>query len=114
VSVPSRCIVPPDGELDEQRGVGGTRYRGVDRIRGRGGDPGLEIPAAGRTVDAYVWCEPGERVLGGFYGGLPPGGHVVSEGPELTQTRQGWSFSLSTTTGGTVLTDFSARATCVS
>jgi hypothetical protein len=38
----------------------------------------------------------------------------VSEGPELTQTRQGWSFSLSTTTGGTVLTDFSARATCVS
>jgi hypothetical protein len=75
----------------------------------------LEIPAgAGRVVDAYVWCEPGERVIGGFYGLLPPGGHIVSEGPEISQTRQGWSFSLTSTTGATVLADFTAGATCVS
>ena len=99
--------IGPAGPPGPPGGLGAVAHRVSDY-------PALEIPAAGRTVDAYVWCEPGERVLAGFYGGLPPGGHVVSEGPEITQTRQGWSFSLSTTTGATMLTDFSARATCVS
>jgi hypothetical protein len=75
--------------------------------------PALEIPAAGQVVDVYVWCEPGERVIVGYYGGLPTGAHVAGEGPEIAQTRQGWSFSLSSATGDTLLADFSARATCV-
>ena len=88
---------------------------GLDAISHRSAHhPALEIPAAGRTVDAYAWCEPGEQVLAGFYGGLAPGGHVVGEGPEIAQTRQGWSFSLSTTTGAPMVVDFTAKVTCVS
>ncbi len=99
-------VAGPPGPPGEPA-FGAIKYRSASHTA-------LEIPAAGRSVEAYVWCEPGERVVAGFYGLLPPGGHVVGEGPEISQLREGWSFTLTSATGATVLADFSARATCVS